>query len=326
MKKYFALLLITIFASCNSSKIETMSGLPKWYSAPKQNDAVNLYGIGEGFSMDEATKAALKNLSSKLMVSISSESSMLLEENKLYANEETRQKINEVVEKMTFSNYVVSKTAQNGARIYIEISVDRKAFIEERTQKLSDLNKRMKDIYDDLVNKNILEKYNKLAEIINLCNEAKSISYILNGLGAGPIDKKSDMERYAFYQKSYDGILNQIEFFIELENSPKSIANVFNRAISNEKIKIAKSKTASTNLVIVNIKSDLVTNNIYGSEIAKLKVNISLLSNNNKVLGSNSIEVTGNSMVSKEEAVNAAVSSLAEKINQESILKILSIK
>jgi LPP20 lipoprotein len=328
MKKSLILILITIFTSCSSSssRIETVSNLPAWYSSPKQNDAINLYGIGEGYSMDEAVKSGLKSLASKLMISISSESSTLLEENKFYANEESRQKINEVVEKMTFASYVISKSAQNGPRIYIEISVDRKVFIEERTQKLSELNKRMKDIYDGLSDKNILEKYNKLSEIIGLTNEARSIHSILSGLGAGSPDQKSDLERYGFYQKTYDGILNQIEFFIELNNSPKSIANVFGKAISKEKIKIAKVKSSSSNLVIIDIKSDLVANNIYETNIAKLKVNISLLSSNNKVLGSNSIEVTGNSVVSKEEAINAATSRLAEKIDQDGILKTLSIK
>ncbi len=326
MKKYLILFLIIFVSACSSSgNIESVSALPKWYISPAQNNAQNLYGVGEGYSLDEATKASLKNLASKLMVSISSESTMLLEENKFYTNEQSRQQINETVEKMDFVNYQVSKSVQMGPKIYVETIIDRNAFINDQTQKLSELNKNMQDNYNNLGDKNIIEKYNQLVGINDMAIQAKSINYILSGLGSNS-DKEKNLQQYNFYQKAYDGILQKIEFFIELNNSPKTIANVLGRAINNEKIKIVNFKTSNSNLVIIDVKTDLVENNIYGANIAKLKINFSLLSNLGKVLKSNSVEVTGNSVVSKNEAVNAAISQLSEKINHQGILKILGIK
>ena len=79
-------------------------------------------------------------------------------------------------------------------------------------------------------------------------------------------------------------------------------------------------------MVIIEIKSDVSNNNVYGAFIAKLKIDLALVSNSHKTLSSNRIELSGSSRISDLEATNAASEQLSDKIKKDGILKILGIE
>jgi hypothetical protein len=313
-KKYFITAFLFLIFSCTSNtQPQQLNQLPSWYITPKVSDQQNLYGVGEGYTLAEASKSSLNNLASKLMTSISSESSMLLESNKYATNEQSRQKISEVVAKITFNNYQVNNSTSFGGKIYTEIAVNRDGFIADYSQKLNGLNQKMADIFNKAQNKTILEKLNDLEAVNNLSLEAQSITQILSSLGAKPSNFKNNIDLYNSYQNSYQNLVNKIEFFIENQNAPKSaIARLIND-LNRKNLKIVKSKNLDNpNLVIIKINSEITEQKIYGSYIAKLKMDFNLLSNQNKIIKSQSFENSGSSVISKEEAVKAAVVGLLE--------------
>ncbi len=329
-KKYLIITLILaggIFTACSSSP-ESVNSLPSWYITPKQNDLENLYGTGEGFTTEEAGKAALKNMSAKLMVSISSESTMLLEENKNFTNEETRQKISESVAKISFNNYKTTNSAQKGGKIYVEISVSRNDFILDQKNKLEEFHKKMIDLYHDKNGKSILEQRNILLKISSISEESATITRILSSLNVEGINLQKNIELYNIYQNAYENVLSKIEFFVDADNNnSKKIGSIIRSALNQEKIKISKSKNLdNSNMVIIEIKSDVSNNNVYGAFIAKLKIDLALVSNSHKTLSSNRIELSGSSRISDLEATNAASEQLSDKIKKDGILKILGIE
>ena len=330
-KKHLIIALILaggILSACSSSTPESVNSLPSWYITPKQNDAVNLYGNGEGFTVQEAGSSALKNMAAKLMVSISSESTMLLEENKNFSNEETRQKISESVAKISFNNYKTTNSAQKGGKVYVEISVNRDDFILDQKNKLEEFHKKMADLYSSKEGKSILEQRNILLKVSNISEEAATITRILSSLNVEGINLKKNIELYNIYQNAYENILAKIEFFVDADdNNSKKIGNILRSALNKERIKISKSKNLdNNNMVIIEIKSDAVNNNIYGAFIAKLKIDLALVSNKNKTISSNHIELSGSSRISDSEAINATSEQLSDKIKKDGVLKILGIE
>ena len=314
IKKYLATAFLFLLLSCASNnQPEQINSLPSWYVLPKASNGQNLYGAGEGYTLAEASQSALNNLAGKLMTSISSESSTLLESNKYSTNEQSRQKISEVVAKITFNNYQISNSAAFGGKIYAEIAVNRDGFVADYSQKLTGLNQKMADVFNKAQSKTILEKLNDLELVSNLSFEASSISQILASLSAGPANFKSNIDLYNSYQNSYQNLASKMEFFIENTNAPKALIAKFIGNLNQKKLKVVKNKNLNNpNLIIVQINSEIVEQKIYGSHIAKLKLDFNLLSNQNKIIKSSSFENTGSSVISKEEAVNAAVSGLAD--------------
>jgi len=313
-KKYFiTAFLFTIFSCATHNQPQQLNQLPSWYITPKSSDQQNLYGVGEGYTLAEASKSALNNLASKLMTSISSESSVLLESNKYATNEQSRQKISEVVAKITFNNYQLSNSVAFGGRIYTEIAVNRDGFIADYNQKLSGLNQEMVDIFSKAQSKTILEKLNDLEAVNNLSFEAQSISQILNSLGSNQSNFKNNINLYNSYQNSYRNLSSKIEFFIESQNAPKEVITKLTNNLNQKNLKVVKIKNLNnSNLVIIQINSEITEQKIYGSHIAKLKLDFHLLSNQNKIIKSQSFENSGGSVISKDEAVKAAVAGISE--------------
>ncbi len=293
--------------------MENLSQLPTWYVVPKASNGQNLYGVGDGYNLAEASRSALNNLAGKLMTSISSESSLLLESNKYSTNEQSRQNISEVVSKITFSNYQVTNSANFNGKIYAEIAVNRNQFISEYSQKIIGLNEKMAEIFNKAQNKTILEKLNDFESINNLSLEAGPINQILSSLGANQINFKKNIDLYNSYERSYQELARNIEFFIEKNDAPKPLIEKIINNLNQKKIKVVKSQNLSNpNLVTVQINSDIVEQKIYGSHIAKIKIDLNLLSNQNKIIKSSSFENSGSSVISKEEAIKAAIFGISD--------------
>lgn len=120
--------LILTFSNC-SKDIENIAkkeiSYPSWYLNPPQNNQELLYGIGEGFTINEATKNALENLSSRLMVTISSNtvsSSKSFTDYREYTTKTTTQDIKSEIEKLSFNNYKVEDSLSMDRRIIVLLS------------------------------------------------------------------------------------------------------------------------------------------------------------------------------------------------------------
>jgi hypothetical protein len=309
-KKLFITTSLFIIFSCSSnSDIQQLNQLPSWYISPKSFDNQNLYGVGEGYTLAEASKSALNNLAGKLMTSISSESSILLESNKYAVNEQSRQKINETVAKITFNSYQVNNSAAYGGKIYVEVAVNRGEFILNYSQELKDLNQKMADIFAQAQAKTILEKLNDLQTVNDLSVEAKLIAQIISSLDSNSANSfKDNIDLYNKYQNSYQNLSSKMEFFIENKNAPLGLVSKLINDLNQKKLKVVKTKNlANPNLVIIQINAKINEQRIYGSYITKLKLDFNLLSNQNKIIKSQSFENTGSSVLSKAQAVDAAV-------------------
>ena len=58
------LALILLCATACAVSQNTSSNIPSWYITPTANNFQTLYGIGDGFTLEEATKSALANAAS----------------------------------------------------------------------------------------------------------------------------------------------------------------------------------------------------------------------------------------------------------------------
>lgn len=322
-KKILALLsVIFLVASCASS-VSKADETPSWYIKPKQNNASNLYGVAEGFTLEEATKYALADAASRLMVSISSESNLIREENQNSTNEEMRQQVRQSVEKISFTNFQVTNSKKLGQNFFVEVQIERDPFINEQKERVAFVEKKISDLEKDSAGKNPIQRRNSLLKILDLGKELDLKSRILAGAGEN-INLKEKLTRIANFQNQFDKMSDKIEFYFEI-NSPKEVAKVIRTALNKEKIKIASSRnSADSGQIVIRIKSSSRSNKIYEAFMTKLEVDFENVSGE-KVLASNSVEVTGSSTISEKESYLASLKSLEEKIEQDGILKILGI-
>lgn len=323
-KLFLALPLLFFFAATACSGAAKKSDeTPSWYITPKENDGENLYGVSVGQTLEEATKYALADAASRLMVSLSSESNLLREENKSGTNEEMRQKVRQNIEKISFTGFKVSHSQKIGTQIFIEVEIAREPFLREQQEKVEFIEKKISDLDKNSRGKNTIQRRNSLLKILELGKELELKSRILAGAGVD-INLKEKLNRLADFQNQLEKISDKVEFYFEI-NSPPEIAKIIRSALNKQKLKLAQSRNESnSNQVVIRIKSSSRSNKIYDSFLTKLEIDFENLVDS-KVVASNMVEVTGSSSISDEEAKAAALTNLAEKISTEGILKIIGI-
>jgi hypothetical protein len=324
MNRLFPAILAFLFitSSCATASKQALDA-PSWYVTPKQNNADNLYGVAEGYSLEEATKYALADAASRLMVSISSESSLLREENRVGINEEMRQQVRQSVEKISFTGFRVTKSEKIGQKFFTEVQIERRPFINEQKEKVSFLERQISDLDKNSVGKNTIQRRNSLLKITGLGKELELKSRIIAGAGE-EIDLKEKLNRNADFQNQLEKLSDKIEFYFEID-SPKEIAQIIRNNLNKEKIKVAPSRTNSNlDQVVIKIKSSSRDLKIYDAFMSKLEIDFENLADG-KVVASNSIEVVGSSSISGKESYLSALKSLEEKIGTDGILKIIGI-
>ncbi len=312
-------LIIFFIASCAINK----DNYPSWYISPKENNVDYLYGVAEGYNLEESTKYALADAASRLMVTISSQSDLLREENQTNTNEEMRQQVRQNVKEINFTGFKVTRSQKIGQKFFTEIQIERTSFVLEQEDRIGFLERQISDLDKNSKGKNSIQRRNALLQINALSKEIELKSRILSGAGKN-IDLTKKLNRAADFQNQLEKLSDNIEFYFEI-NSPKEITKIIRTALNKEKIKISPSlKNSNPNQVIIKITSATRSSEIYSAFMTKLEIDFENIAGEN-VVASNSVEVTGNSAISEHESYLASLTSLEEKIAKDGILKIVGI-
>jgi hypothetical protein len=322
MNRIFKLLTILIISSCSAKKTED-SNIPSWYISPKQNDYSYFYGIAEGHSQEEATRYALADAAARLIVTISSTSNLIREENQNSVNEEMRQNVRQNVEKIDFSNFAISNSTKIGETYYAEVRIEREAFLREQKDKLDFIETKLDNLDKNSANKNPIQKRSDLIKSIALSKELEMRARILSGGGAN-ISLKEKLNRVAAIENEMNKNLDKIEFFFEI-SSPKEISNIIRTALNKEKIAVARIRDPNNkNQILIKISSEKNTVKIYGSIITKIIIDFDN-SLEGKSIASSNLEAVGSSVIGENESYASALKSLEEIIAKDGILKTIGI-
>ena len=323
MRLFFAISIFLSFLANSYAKDQNLGDLPSFYITPKSNDAEYLYGVAEGYTLEEATKYALVDAAARLMVSVSSESNLVREENQGSVNEEMRQKVKQNIEKINFTNFKVSESKKAQEKLYIEVKIERRSFVEEQKQQLGFLEKQVADLEKNLNGKNSIQKRNNLIKILDLQKDIEIRSRILAGLGLD-VNLAAKLDRIAYFRNQFNSLSDDVEFYFA-DGSNQEVAKIIRSSLNKEKLKVSsRLENSNQNQIVVKIKASNKTNKIYGSFITKLEIDFSNLSNA-KIIASNTLEVSGSSMISEKDSYSSAIASLQEEVEKNGVLKILGI-
>lgn len=318
--KFFVLILLTI-TSCSYKKNiakQELSQIPAWYVSPKNNNYENLYGLGEGFALEDATKSALSDAAARLFVSISSTSSILREEDNNNFNEETRQKINQNIEKIDFGNFQISQTSKIAQKFYVEVKIDRQNFIARQKERMDFLDNQINNLKSQLNSQNLIQKRISLTKILEMANESELIARITS-FDIAILRQK--LKIISDTKNELSKLNNKIEFFIT-KNSSSKIYSAIRGGLNQENFVIVDD--AKNSSVIIKINSEEKRQKIYNAFITKLIIEFENIVNN-KIIASNSIEISGSSLIDYENSYLSAIENLKDKIKKDGSLKILGI-
>lgn len=322
MKKTLSLLILFIVFSCSKDGSTDINGDISWYLSPTQNNSQYIYGVGQGYTLEEATKSALSDASARLSTTISSTSTTLLEENRYDVNEEFRKKINQNIEKIEFPNFEVLKSTQKDNSTYVQIRVDRKQFVDLQKEKIEHLDNQIENIKKIVSKQNIIQKRTSYNKIIDLGTQSEILARVIYGASNKELKQKLKTISNAKYKLSK--LNSKFEFYF-LSKGNSDIYRVIQKYLNKSGISIASAKTNLDNQIIMKVTSSSTTGEVYGSYITKLTLNFKNYSKG-KVVASNIVEVSGSSTVSRNESYRSAIASFDAKIKKEGVFKTLGVE
>lgn len=297
---------------------------PDWYLNPPQDNSKTIHGVGEGYNLENANKTALKNISSKILVTLSSNSQMSQYENNYEFSEETKISIKERTADITFNNHKTLQTQylNSQERFIVLVAVDKPELIKQQTQDLNKLNDSINQFNRNSKKKSDLERISALINIQNIIPKAETKINILTALSSKDYSKY--LNKYKAYKKEYNKLLSKTVFSIQTKSEfDKDVGEVFKNALNKQNFKIGSLDKSN---VILSIKSKITSKEVYGSYFAKIQINVNLLNKQKKIIKSNKIEIKGSSSINKNEANKNALRDLEEQIEENGINGVLKLE
>lgn len=294
-----------LFSACSSKKeiiVKEMS-YPTWYINPIENDDNYLYGIGEGKNLDEASKKALINISSKLSTSISS-SSNIYEKSyttyREYIQKDVTQNINTNTENLTYQNYQLDKSEKiKYNQFFVRVKVEKQNLINNLKKEVETLINDSIKKEKDLLQKDSLTRYFEYLDIYNSFYKKQNKVQILKILDTNYNDKIF----YNYVDKIKEKIFinkSKISFNIENKTYSEIVSNKIKEELTNKKF---EERTSIKAPFKINISSNINKKESHGIYIVDNNISVKIFNKKN-LIKTNNYFLKGASSNSFKDALN----------------------
>lgn len=325
MKYFFSFLTALFFLGCMGSKsveVPKKEALPQWYTTPPSSDATTLYALGEGKDKQEAIANALNYMASTLSVSISSSyrAQTKVKEGSVNSSEgEYNSDISSDVQKIRISNYTLQQEKSLGFKRYaVLIRSDKQQIFNSLKQELEQNITLFESKEKNLDKQNSLESYIFYKTMKKEFANTKNTLVIMGVLNGG-FDQTRYLktighidERFAYYRS---------EISFSVNSNIKGLSEPVAKALSEKEYRISKKRSAYT----IVIKAQVTKANAYGFTLARAQLQLTTKDPKGSVVGSNMIQLTGQSSQGYEVALQDLARQLNDAIKKEGIAKIINL-
>lgn len=314
---FFILSFTFISCSTKENKINTLS-LPSWFIKPTYQDNKNFYAISSSYSIEEAKKQALNNISSYLSIEIKSSTNIQKNTSLGFYEKNVSQNINTYTKKLQFINAEIIKNEIIDSKFYVLVEVNKNKLFNENKNILDNSDRYINKKIEENKNLSILEQIKNLTLLENTLKDSQDKAYILYAI--------NNSFNYKKYISKYQKLLNKKESLIGKiiikVNNNSSKDNLF----KNELINLFNDNSYKISKNNFNVISEISTQINYSKYrdwfISKTLTNIKIYSNN-KIIASHTIKANGQSSSSPENANVSASLNFKKKIRKIGINKIL---
>lgn len=327
---FIFLVVMIVFAGCGSEKrvvVAKKQELPSWYQSSSMNTNTELYSVGEGQTKQDAITDALSMMISTLSVSISSQfnSKSVIKEGQTSSNTATyTNEVQSDVAKIHISNYELVHSKNIGFKKYIVL-------VKSNKKQLFDSLKQETDQEISLINskKYDLANQNTIKQISVYRGFKETLSSVPNRLLVMGVLKSSfDESPYLFQissiEKKYDELVASLSFSISANSNASNLKSAISQGISSQQLKVAEGSGVNHYKIYINSKIEKASS--YGFTLARSAIYISVEDHKGVIIGSNKLNITGQSTQGYEIAKENVASKLNEMVKKEGILEVIGLK
>lgn len=328
------LILITtltlLFSGCGSSKkmvVAEKKALPVWYMNPPISNASDLYAVGEGQSREGAISDALSMMASTLSVSISSDfnSKSVVKEGRVNSSQATYiNKVQSRVEKIRISNYELQHSQSIGYKKYIVLVKSNKQKLfssmkQELDQKFYLIDERKKS----LINLNAIKKASKYRTFVDELSSVENSLIVMHVLN-NSFNGQEYLEKSQAVESEFQTILSNLTFSISSNDVASNLKSTISKGLSANKLRLKNS--SGRNHFNIHLNSHINRANSYGFTLARSSIDITIKDYRGSVIGSNKLNIVGQSTSGFAQARENVAYKLNEMIKKDGISKVIGLK
>lgn len=317
------ILLLSMQACSLGTKQTKKASIPLWVLTPAADTRATIYGIGSGYSYNDAKEAALKDISGKLITEISSQSKSELSVHNASVSRSANEQINTRTVETQLSDYKVTKSEQVNNELFMQISMSRESFIRNTSTRLKELDDKIRNLIQGISNKPKLQQFIATQDLKPNIAKARSLVLLLQAAG-GQQNTDKYLAYYGSALKNSSDLLHNLHFNVSSSKNLKSFAKHLVTLLHNENISASISKSKNGNAQIY-ISGDTSSNVIFSQHISQLKINIKTSDRNNRAISVVEHESSGSSTSSSVLASASAIKNMGQKIKDNGILKSLGL-
>ncbi len=326
--KIFATLIaiLLLFSACGTPKrmvVAESKTMPLWYANPPKSTTSTLYATGEGESREEAIANALSAMASTLSVSISSQfkTKNVVQEGVIESVQTTS--TNEVqsdVQKIRISHYEVAQTEEFGFKKYLVLVQSEKKKLFESLQKELEQKFSLAQTKETSNGLKQLSIYKEQKVLLQSVPNMLTVMSVLNE----SFDGSKYIKKLKEFDERYAELLSSISFHIESDGESQNLKAPIQKGLSAKNFTLKES--SGKNHFKIKLTSQIEQASSYGFTLARCAIQITTKDPNGAIVGSNKLNITGQSTQGYAIAKENIAIKLNEMIKKEGIAKVLGLE
>ncbi|MGB5966002.1 MAG: LPP20 family lipoprotein [Sulfurimonadaceae bacterium] len=328
MKTLLTLLAITLlFTGCGADKepmVTAPKAMPSWYTNPPQSNNQYLYEVAEGADKKEAIAHALDLMVSTLSITIASEykSHTTARSGAINSYQQDVDNIIQTsVKAIRISNYSVVESTEQGFRRYLVlIKSDKAQLFKSLRRELDEKITLLESQESNIQTKNVVEQlrfYKRANSDFAGIEQTLNVMNVLNK----DFDSTPYIQTTSHYKKSYDDLRAKITFGFKANSDAMNLIEPIKAGLSAKQLLIQERDDDYHLRIVILAKVD--TAHSMGFDLARTAINLSTKDHLGTTIGSNKLNINGQSTqgyaIAKEN-VAIKLNRLIEKEGIESVL------
>lgn len=315
------LLSVVLLVACSGLRFEMP--VPDWVLNPPKDSTEWLWGVGDGDDLESARQAALRDIASRLRVSISGSMESQMTVFNQTVDRAARNRISEVVQKTEFTNVSLEKTALARGERYALVKVDRQAFIRETRVKFDSYNQKITDAIRNLNSRTALEQFMVMRRAQPEIENAIAAAQLLRVVNTTGFDLENALSGLEALQKKAMTSANQLEFSLQYKAADADIAQVLTTYLNSNGVRISAPNATP---LLISIQATGREQMLFGNRNLRLQVILNVKDERKRNVASREFLANGNSLNTFEAARDNAMHELARMMNEAGLTGTLGLK
>ncbi len=321
--------VVSIFSGCSSKRrvVSVQKELPAWYIHPSTSNTNTLYSVAEGENKSDAIANALNDMVSTLSISISSEFSTksVVKEGSVESVQITS--INDIktrVEKIRINNYeLINSNNFSFERFLVQVKTDKKSLFQSLHQDLDKKFQLIENKNKEAQNYYALKKLNIYSLSLDSLYDVDSTLAVMHSLDAD-FDESTYIQKIQDIENKYARLLSKISFTVNSNNDARKLRSSLSKGLSEKQYKINNLKNKNHFTIYISSKTSKAKS--YGFDLARSAISITVKDYKGNIVGSNKLNITGQSTQGYKIAGENVAIKLNTLIVKEGIANIIGLE